>query len=57
MLRKSKFTLGLGGWRRYESSESLESGFVLFSENEQDYAYSAENINELPKKVRKLVIF
>ena len=40
-----------------QSSESFESGFVLFSENEQDFAYCDENINELVKKVRKLVIF
>ena len=40
-----------------ESSESLESGLVLSSENEQDIAYSDENINELVRKVRKLIIF
>ena len=40
-----------------ESSESLESGLVLFSENEQDFAYSHENINEPIKKVRKIVIY
>ena len=30
-----------------ESSESLESGLMLFSENKQDFAYSHENIDEL----------
>ena len=33
-----------------ESSESLDSGFVLFSENEQVFAYSDENINVFVKK-------
>ena len=40
-----------------ESSESLESRLVLFSENKQDFSYSDENINEPLKKVRKLVTF
>ena len=40
-----------------ESFVSLHSGLVLFSENEQEFAYSNENINELVKKVPKIVIY
>ena len=40
-----------------ESSKHLETELVLFSENKQDLAYSDENINELFKKIRKLVIY
>ena len=33
-----------------ETSESLQSGLVLFSENNQDFVYSDVNINELVKR-------
>ena len=40
-----------------EFSENFEPRFVLFSKNEQDFAYSDGNINELLKKVRKMGFF